>query len=229
MLRGELPDAYRAFFSSRRGGVSEPPYDTLNLGLLTDDAPESVAENRRRLCVEADCDHARLSYNRQVHGAIAREACENGRQGDAVWTAEPARPLLVFTADCLPVALGRLDGEPAVAAVHVGWRGLLAGVVEEAARALGGGRLAASVGPGIGRCCYEVGEEVAEPFRRRFGKAVVDRGRLDLRSAVDAALRGAGAAFVTHADVCTACSADYFSHRRDGPRTGRQGMVAFVA
>jgi purine-nucleoside/S-methyl-5'-thioadenosine phosphorylase / adenosine deaminase len=98
-----------------------------------------------------------------VHGATIRRAPGRGRPGDGLWTDAPGRPLLVFTADCLPIAIARADGRrPAVAALHVGWRGLLAGIVERAAFRLGG-RLAAAIGPGIGPCCYEVGEDVAAP------------------------------------------------------------------
>ena len=117
-----------------------------------------------------------------------------GEPGDGVWTDERGKPLLVFTADCLPVAIARGDGgQPAIAAVHVGWRGLLAGIAANAAAALGGGKLAAVVGPGIGPCCYEVGEEVAEPFRARFGGGILRDGKLDLWSATERALRDAGA------------------------------------
>src|SRR3954469_6815987 len=158
----DAPGPYVAAFSTRLGGVSEPPFDSLNLGKLTADAPDRVAENRRRLCEEVDTEAELLCFGRQVHGADVLRAEGQGEPGDGVWTDEPDKPLLVFTADCLPVALVRANGgAPAIAAVHVGWRGLLAGVVENAAAALGGGQLAAVVGPGIGPCCYEVGEEVA--------------------------------------------------------------------
>ena len=138
--------------------------------------------------------------------------------------------MVVFTADCLPVALARASGEPGLAALHVGWRGLLTGIAERAAQALGAGTFTAVVGPGIGRCCYEVGEEVAGPFRTRFGPRVLDGSRLDLRAATEQALREAGAVAVDHVNLCTACRGDlFFSHRRDGSRTGRQGMLAHVA
>ena len=160
----EAPGPYAVAFSTRVGGVSAAPFDTLNLGRLAGDDPEHVAENRRRLCVQAGADHAGLRYGRQMHGALVRRAEGQGRPGDGLWSDTPGEPLLVFTADCLPVALARTNGDrPAIAALHVGWRGLLAGVVENAAAALGGESLAAVIGPGIGPCCYEVGPEVAEP------------------------------------------------------------------
>ncbi len=230
LLRWDAPGPYVAAFSTRIGGVSRSPFDTLNLGRLTHDEPVHVEENRRRLCTEAGADGARLSFNRQVHGSEVRKAQTRGEEADGLWTDERGLPLLVFTADCLPVAVARADGEPALAALHVGWRGLLAGVVERAAAALGGGTLTAIVGPGIGRCCYEVGPVVAEPFAARFGRAVLSARRLDLRAATERALRDAGAVSVDQVDLCTACRGDlFFSHRRDGGVTGRQGLLAYVA
>jgi copper oxidase (laccase) domain-containing protein len=129
------------------------------------------------------------------------------------------------------VAIVRANGDaPAVAALHVGWRGLLAGIVVEAVAGLGGGTLAAAIGPAIGPCCYEVGPDVAEPFRERFGADVVRGGRLDLWASSEQALHAAGIADVHRTDLCTACNSElFFSHRRDAGRTGRQGMIALVA
>lgn len=231
LLRWDAPGPYAAAFSTRIGGVSEAPFDTLNLGRLTADEPDRVEENRRRLAAEAGADPERLRFGRQVHGPIVRRAGPNGESGDGLWSDTPGEPLLVFTADCLPVVLARADGDgPAIAALHVGWRGLLAGIVEAGAAALGGGRLVAAIGPGIGPCCYEVGDEVARSFRDRFGAGIVRRRRLDLWGATEQALREAGAGTVFRFDVCTACDPDrFFSHRRDGERTGRQGLIGYVA
>ena len=96
---------------------------------------------------------------------------------DGLWSDEPGQAMMLLTADCLPVAIARepTNGRrPAVAILHVGWRGLLGGIVAAGARALGGGRLAAAIGPGIGPCCYEVGPEVAEPFRAAYGGEVIE-------------------------------------------------------
>ncbi|MDP9231975.1 MAG: polyphenol oxidase family protein, partial [Actinomycetota bacterium] len=113
--------------------------------------------------------------------------------------------------------------------IHAGWRGLLAGIVAEGAKTLGGGRLTAAIGPGIGPCCYEVGEEVREPFRAAFGDDVVTDGRLDLWSAAEQALRAAGCDEVERTDLCTYCHPElFFSHRRDRGRTGRQGVIGYV-
>ena len=137
---------------------------------------------------------------------------------------------MVVTADCVPVALARIGGRPAVALAHVGWRGLLAGVVPAAVAALRSRHVAAAIGPAIGSCCYEVGAEVAEPVRKAYGPDLMRDGRLDLPAAVERALRNAGCVRVDRLDECTACHPEqYFSHRRDEGRTGRQGAIAYVA
>jgi polyphenol oxidase len=231
LIRWDAPGPYAAAFSTRVGGVSDPPFDTLNLGRLTDDDPERVDENRRRLCAEVGTEVEELRFGRQVHGPSVRRAEGQGEQGDGLWSDTPGEPLLVFTADCLPVALARENGgRPAIAVLHVGWRGLLGGIVQAAAAALGGGRLAAAIGPGIGPCCYEVGDEVARPFRERFGAGIVHGRKLDLWAATEQALRSAGVATVSRVDLCTACNPElFFSHRRDGGHTGRQGLIAYVS
>jgi YfiH family protein len=135
-----------------------------------------------------------------------------------------------MSADCLPIVLAR-SGEdaPAVAVLHAGWKGLLAGIVQAGAHALGGGALRAAIGPAIGPCCYEVGEEVAAPYRERFGDDVVRGRHLDLWTSAERALRAAGIEQVDRFDRCTACEPEtFFSHRRDAGRTGRQGVIAYV-
>jgi polyphenol oxidase len=138
---------------------------------------------------------------------------------------------MLLTADCLPVAIARANGDrPALAVLHVGWRGLLEGIVENGAAALGGGRLAAAIGPGIGPCCYEIGREVGEPFEARFGSEVLDDGKLDLWRATELALIQAGVGEVERTDLCSFCHPElFFSHRRDRGTTGRQGVIAAVA
>jgi YfiH family protein len=154
-----------------------------------------------------------------------------GEPGDGLWTDEPDLPVLAMSADCVPIGLARTNGGlPAVAVLHVGWRGLLAGIVESAVAALGGVGLTAAVGPAIGPCCYEVREDVADPFRARFGRAIVSDGRLDLWRAAELALRDAGVEQVERLDTCTACHPElFFSQRRDGKPRGVQGVLARVA
>jgi YfiH family protein len=231
VIRWDVEGVYEVVFSTRVGGVSEGAFASLNLGMLTGDDPALVEENRSRLCAEVGVEPVRLALNRQVHGAGVRRARagERGEPGDALWTDEPGVPMLKVTADCLPIAIARTNGDgPALALVHAGWRGLLAGVVANAVAAVGG-RSAAVVGPGIRPCCYEVGREVSEPFRARFGPEVLRGRHLDLPAAAERALRAAGVESVEHVDLCTACHAGlFFSHRRDGGRTGRQGVIGVI-
>lgn len=220
----DAPGPYVVAFSTRAGGVSEGAFASLNLGLLTDDEPENVHENRRRLCAEVGADVERLALNRQVHGAAVHRAVpgRRGVPGDGLWTDEPGVPMLKVTADCLPIALARTNGAPGLCLLHAGWRGLAEGIVPAGVSALEG-PLAAVVGPGIGPCCYEVGPDVAGLF------GVRDR-TLDLRSLAERALRDAGVERVDHVELCTACEEQrFFSHRRDRGVTGRQGVIGYVA
>ncbi|MBW3593144.1 MAG: polyphenol oxidase family protein [Actinobacteria bacterium] len=237
LFEWDAPSPYRVAFSTRLGGVSEGPYQSLNLGLLTEDAPENVVANRRLLCdaVGADAEHATMAF--QVHGSRVAEARTAGvvtpgtdyERCDGLWTERSGRALMLLTADCFPVAVARRDGAPALAILHVGWRGLLDGVVENGVRAVRGDRTAAAIGPGIGPCCYSVGEEVAAPFRERYGDGVLGAAKLDLGLAVERALRDAGVTDVDRNDHCTSCEPGlFFSHRRDRGVTGRQGIVAYI-
>ena len=235
LFEPDLGAPYRVAFSTRLGGVSDGPYASLNLGILTDDDPGRVVENRRRLAAEVGVDAETATMAWQVHGGDVARADGRGvmRPGtpfercDGLWTDEPGRGLMLLAADCLPVALARTNGTPRLAVLHVGWRGLLAGIVAAGARALGDGPVAAAIGPGIAPCCYEVGDEVAAPFRERFGDDVLSGRNLDLAEATERTLRGAGAESVERVHLCTSCEEElFFSHRRDRGVTGRQGVVA---
>ena len=232
LYRWDAPAPYRVAFTTRMGGVSEGRYASLNLRRRNGDDPARVDENRRRACAAIDADVERLALNYQVHGATVNRAGPAARgveRGDGLWTDAPGLPILAMTADCVPIALVRTRGRPAAAVLHAGWIGLLAGIVEAAVEVLGSG-LATAVGPAIGPCCYEVGEDVAGPYRSRFGREIVRAGRLDLWSAAERLLRGAGCASVERFDVCTACNpALFFSYRRDGMPYGGQGVLAALA
>jgi len=222
----DLPGA-RVAFSTREGGVSPPPYDSLNLGVLTDDDPANVHRNRDVLAERLGLDSAAIAMGMQVHGS--RLATWPGpppadaalREVDGHVTDAEGLGLLVLAADCLPVALA---GPGRVAMLHCGWRGVAAGILAAGVAAFEHPP-AAVVGPGIGQCCFEVGAEVLEAFADVPAAA----GRmLDLRAVVEARLRAAGVTAVEHVDLCTSCRADlFFSHRRDGGVTGRQGGVAW--
>ena len=232
-----------AAFPAREGGVSAPPFDTLNLGLSVDDRPEAVLENRRRLCAALGLSQERLVIPGQVHGttiAWVGEA-EAGRgafdsptvikEHDGLLTRAAGLGLVISYADCVPVVIVA-DGEegPAFATVHAGWRGMIAGIAGKAAAELAGhGRLvAAAVGPSIGPCCFTVDEELRRRFEARFpgtaGAATVDlwrSARMDLEAA------GVPAAAISVASLCTASDARFFSHRRDAGATGRHLAVAW--
>ena len=232
-LEAELPGA-RAAFSTRLSGSSEGAFASLNLGLLTDDDAARVHSNRAALTGALGLDRAGIVSGKQVHGAeIERREERNersawlfGAEGDPAlvdgWatSAEGLAPL-VFVADCLPVAL---SGPGGVAMVHCGWRGIAAGIAERGVREVGA--TAAAIGPGIGQCCFEVGEEVLAEFSR-LGDDIADGRMLDLGLVCERLLREAGVDEVERAGLCTSCEpALFFSHRRDGGVTGRQaGMV----
>jgi YfiH family protein len=238
VLYWEPPGPYVVGFTTRTGGASSGAYESLNLGALTEDDPTNVVENRRRACTAVGADAERATMAWQHHGREVRRADPRGLvtpgtlfdRCDGLWTDEPGQGILLLTADCLPVAIARSNGaKPALAVLHVGWRGLLAGIVAEGVKALGGGRLTAAIGPGIGPCCNEVGEDVAAPFRAAYGPEVASGGKLDLWRAAERALREAGCGEVERTDLCTYCHPElFFSHRRDRGRTGRQGVVAHI-
>ncbi len=230
-LDWDAPGPYRVVFSTRNGGVSDPPFATLNLGRKLGDDPARVDENRRRLCAYAGAQVEWLAMNYQLHSSRVNRAAAGakGAPGDALWTDEPGVPVLALAADCVPVALVRTEGSPAVCVVHAGRIGILGGVLRAAARTLGGD-VAAAVGPSIGPCCYEVGDEVAGPYRKRFGDTIVAAGRLDLWRAAEIELERAGVTRVDRFDLCTSCNPElFFSYRRDGPQRGGQGVLALVA
>jgi YfiH family protein len=223
----------RAVFTTRHGGFSRGPYESLNLGRLTADRPEDVARNRRSLQAKVG---AQLAHVRQVHGSEVRRLTApptgDGEppRYDGQATALPGLAPIVLVADCLPIAVA---GEAAVAMLHAGWRGLAGGIVAEGVRAvreLGAqGPLHAAIGPGAGPCCYEVGEEVHQAFARRGLRG--RRGRnLDLKSIARAQLEHAGVDVVHDVALCTICADPslLFSHRRDGGVTGRQAGIAWL-
>jgi hypothetical protein len=228
-------------FSTREGGLSTGPYESLNLGLLTGDERELVIQNRRRLAARAEVEPEDVVMGWQVHGSEIKEWERRDRdrafldpQGghlklDGHLIREPRLAALVLVADCLPVAIA---GGGAVAMLHCGWRGLAGGLIAKATARMQADPaqvqlLAAAIGPGIGRCCYEVGEEVLQAFADY--DRVADGRMLDLRAIAEAQLRAAGIDRVEHVDYCTSCRPElFFSHRRDNGVTGRQGGIAWL-
>jgi YfiH family protein len=243
----DLPGGH-ALFSTRRGGASAGPFRSLNLGLTVaapeparHDDPQCVAANRARLAEAVGVPVSHFAHSRQVHGTIVAAvrdlpdgrwaaARPGEREADGQATALMEVAPVVLAADCLPVAL---IAPEAVAMVHAGWRGLAGGVLAAgvaALRDLGArGPVAAAIGPGAGRCCYAVGEEVHAAFAHR-GAQVRDGDRLDLKAIAARELAEAGVGEVHDVGLCTICREElFFSHRRDGGRTGRQAGVAWRA
>ena len=203
-----------ALFTTRRGGVSSGPFASLNLGLWTDDDADNVHANRERVRELAGVE--RLAQGRQVHGARVVVDARDIEEADGQVTTVPGVAAIVLTADCLPVALAR---NGAVAMVHAGWRGLAYGALEAGVAATQA--VAAAIGPGIGPCCYEVGDEV----RAVFGTS---ERTLDLKAIARERLERAGVTEIHDCGLCTACDAErFFSHRRDRGVTGRQAGLAW--
>jgi YfiH family protein len=237
----ELPGAH-AVFTTRRGGFSDGPYASLNLGRLTGDRAESVQRNRAKLQNELGVPPAHI---RQVHGTHVRRISALPAEGvaplpdegaelpeaDGLATALRAVAPMVLTADCLPIAIA---GESATAMVHAGWRGLAGGIIAEGVRAvreLGAeGPVDAAIGPGAGGCCYEVGDEVREVFAD-YGERVRHGRNLDLKAIAQDQLERAGVRTVHDIGLCTICSdrSLFFSHRRDRGVTGRQAGVVWLS
>src|SRR5262245_29365972 len=231
--RDRVPGAV-LLFSTRRGGVSRAPFDTLNLGRSTDDDAESVRENRERLLRLTNVAPERLATAGQVHGSRVVEVDAPGHHSDcdALVTRRPDVVLAVTTPDCM----SPLYHAPGVVAVaHSGWRGTadampvaaldavcrLAGCAPDAVHV--------AIGPAIRGCCYEVGEDVAARFPAAAVRPTGGKPRLDLPTAARIALGAAGVRpdRLHDTGACTCCEPEwYFSHRRDRGRTGRHWGVA---
>jgi YfiH family protein len=203
-----------ALFTTRRGGVSDGPFASLNLGLWTDDDVGRVRDNCERVREQAGVE--RLAQGRQVHGTRVVVDGQGVEEADGQVTTEAGVAAVVLVADCLPVALAGSEG---VGVVHAGWRGLAAGVLEAGVEAAGA--VCAAIGPGIGPCCYEVGDDV----RAVFGAT---ERTLDLKAIARARLEAAGVREIHDCGLCTSCDAErFFSHRRDRGVTGRQAGLAW--
>lgn len=232
-IEARLPGA-KVCFTTRRGGYSDPPRRGLNLGILTGDDRATVLRNRALTASALGIAGEKVRMGLQVHGADILEHDGSGTghfldpvvdppKADGHVTSVPGVPLLVLAADCLPVAVCGPDG---LAMLHCGWRGLAGPLVADAVDRVGGD--AAVIGPGIGPCCYEVGEEVRQAFRD-LGEDVFRGTNCDLPEVARRTLLAAGVDTVETAGICTHCEAgDFFSHRRDHGVTGRQAGVAWL-
>lgn len=237
-------------FSTRVGGVSRPPFDSMNLGnpngCAVQDLTPNIAANYQRLMAIIGCDGRERLYLHQVHGSVVYTA-EPGQpfdihqKGDALATADPGRVLSVRVADCVPVLLSSRDGR-VVAAAHAGWRGVIAGVVPNAITAmqqirpsLAPADVLVAIGPSIGPDNFEVGPEVLAEFDKAFPTPVVrpyadntGKGTVDLREALRRQVLSLGVpdSRIDTTDRCTVRDRDeFFSHRRDNGVTGRMAAL----
>jgi YfiH family protein len=234
----QLPGGVRAAFTTRLGGVSAAPWDSLNVGAHVGDAPEAVAANRARLkaLLSLPAEPAWLS---QVHGVAVQDldATPRGAQpatADAAVSRERGRVCAIMVADCLPVLFATRDGAR-IGAAHAGWRGLASGVLENTVHALDvpGNELTAWLGPAISRAHFEVGDEVRAEFvaadssaAEAFERNARGRWQADLVALARRRLKELGITDVSGGEWCTfADRARFFSHRRDG-KGGR--MVALL-
>jgi polyphenol oxidase len=235
---GELRHA----ITGRHGGVSRGPYATLNLTKNGDD-PEAVEQNLQRACAALEVRRAYLVSPNQRHTTNVRRVDQSHRGTvlpgfDVVITDQPEVPVLLRYADCVPVLIYD-PPHHALAVVHSGWRGTILGAARAAVEALHseyGSRphdMVAAIGPSIGPCCYEVGQEVASAVRGAFEspeallrQRAVGRVHFDLWAANVHWLAGAGVKRIEVAEVCTACQvAEFFSYRASGGQTGHFGAL----
>ena len=220
--------------------MSADPFDSLNLSYASGDDPEVVRRNRTRALSAVGGALDSWTGARQVHGGrvVRIDAATRGAgwdspanvvpDADALWTDEPDVGLVVLTADCVPILLAD-TARRRIGVVHAGWRGLVAGIVEEAVAAIGSPEaLAAFIGPAVGPCCYEVGDDVAVPAAEHLGDVIRRRGdrtHLDLWRGTATALARAGVREIWPAALCTKCEPGRFYSHRAGAR-GRQGLIA---
>lgn len=221
--------------------MSEGSFASLNCAASVGDAPSAVAENLTRLARVAGVEPGALVTVSQVHGDVVLRAGAAGGpaprppigEADGLWTDVPGTAVGVRTADCLPILIEDRGGRR-VAAVHAGWRGVIANIAVRALEQLFAAGTRAQdgrvvIGPCIQRCCFEVDGDLPERFAAAFGDEVVvpvagkTKRHLDLPRAVSVALARAGlpTAHVAALPHCTMCDARFFSHRRDHGLTGR--------
>lgn len=238
-LEVPCPGPFRLVQTTRMGGESNGGYQALNLSYWVGDDPAAVDRNHALLAQALGFASSRVILPWQVHGVEILELDECIRRGLRVPCdglivragRDAGRAALMLSGDCLTVVL---IGEETCALLHVGWRGLLAGVVEKGVRAMGEDAPRwAFFGPAIGPCCYEVGEDVAGRVRERFGpQAIATSGNLDLWHCTSRALEETGTdpQLINNPRLCTACYHDvFYSHRADGPATGRHTAVVWPA
>ena len=230
-----VPPHVRALVTTRAGGVSSPPFDSLNLGFATEDAAPAVAENRRRLRTLLPQEPRWL---KQVHGAhvVSAESVRERPEADAAIARERNTVCAILIADCLPVLFSDREGT-IVAAAHAGWRGLAAGVLENTvdtmtAAGVAADHIIAYIGPAIGPYAFEVGNEVRAAYVDRDGGAAdafspngAGKWLADLPRLARRALARRGVTAIFGGNLCTYSDPKrFYSYRRDKV-TGRMAAV----
>jgi YfiH family protein len=236
----DFGDGVRAGFSGRHGGISQPPYDALNLGVGVGDEPDAVTANRSALAAACGLELADLTWMRQVHSSEVWYAAA-GAEGppgpvDAMFTDVPGRALCVLVADCAPVLLA--DPQARIVGVaHAGREGLAAGVVPALITAMTAAgarpaRMRAVTGPAICGRCYEVPAELQARVSAIVPAAACATAAgtcgLDIAAGVRAQLEQAGVSQAGSDGRCTRESPGLYSYRRDG-RTGRLAGLIWLA
>jgi YfiH family protein len=234
------PASLRAVITTRSMlGNSQPPFDSFNLGLRSGE-DENIVRANRALLERALQLPSSPRWLQQVHGdrslRVTEEIFDGEQQADAVFTTQPNIVLAILTADCLPILLCASDGSE-IAAIHAGWRGLSAGIVESTIARLRTPRskLLAWLGPAIGHASYEVGEEVRTAFVAKFSGAasafVATRPGhwlCDLYALVRQKLHAVGVEKILGGNFDTFTDARFYSYRRDGARSGRFASVIWL-
>lgn len=236
------PPCVHAFTTQRTGGVSQAPYDSLNLGTHVGDDSAAVLQNRSRLWTAVQLRSpsvADISWLNQVHGTCVAGPGTTVAEADALFTSSKGRVLAVMTADCLPVFIAAADGSE-VAVAHAGWRGLAEGVLQATVERFSSkpSSLLAHLGPAIGPGAFEVGEDVRSVFLARaqahevaFQPARDRDGRrywCDIYTLARQILMEHGISAISGGSECTFTQSErYFSYRRDG-RTGRMASIIWL-
>lgn len=245
-LTSDILSGVRHGFSTRRGGVSPAPWDTLNLGVGRGDDMENVRENYRRFCAAVGADPMRCVLSKQVHEANVRlvtaDDCGKGLWCDRDYTSvdamicnTPEIPLVVFSADCNIILLYD-PVRHAIGAAHAGWRGTALGIVKKTVDQMSANfgcdpaNIRAAIGPSIGQCCFETDGDVPEALRAALGAEVEPymswngaKWHIDLKAINALWLRRAGVEQIDICDHCTACLPElYWSHRKMGQARGSQ-------
>lgn len=250
-LRSQALEGVAHGFSTRLGGVSPAPWDSLNLGVGRGDTMENVQENYRRFCAVLGMDDRRAVLSKQIHEDVVRHVTEaDAGKGlycdrdyssvDGMVTDVPHLPLVVFSADCNVILLYD-PVQRAIGACHAGWRGTALGIAKKTAQEMvrlfgcEARNIRAAIGPAIGQCCFETDEDVPTALREALGEEVAPyitwngtKYHIDLKAVNALWLRKAGVETIDICDHCTACRPDlYWSHRKMGNARGAQ--IAMIA